>query len=252
MGYRTKKPKEVVRKDVKFDWLMRGEDPTVAYSEREQGQPMNGVFSEMTLRPVRVDADTGFPLEGKQGNFSKEAWGRAKVTLVWLWPHERVKTLLLLLEHGRLTGLAARDVTALKAVTANLKSWLKLPSSLTTFDESTISLLKAGLDYDSYDWARYLLVQEKDAALRERKRKREKNSGRTVRRARRSASDSGSGKQKPSPKGNGRALLGREPAKGRPDSAVDDRARNGSRRVSGKAPKGPGEYLRKQRASAAN
>lgn len=253
MGYKTKKPKEAIRKDVRYDWLLRGEDPTDVYTSREFTTPMNGVFREMTLRPVRVDADTGSPLEGKAGTWSKESWGRAKVTLVWLWPNARVKTLLSLLEHGRLTGRAAQDVTALKDATDSLSSWLKLPSSWKNFDESTLSSLRAGSDYDSHDWARYILVQEKDDKLREGKREREKNSGRTVRGARSSASSSGSRKQKPSSKGSGGKTVERKPAKGRPASSLDDSGgASENRRVSGKAARGPADYLRARRAASSN
>ena len=90
-----------------------------------RGTEMTGYGSELCLKPVPVDPETGGRAlkqvgkqKGQPKSFSKKEFDSGKISIQWLWPGHRIGTLLQLLKLGLLTGRAALAVSALKRVTA--------------------------------------------------------------------------------------------------------------------------------------
>ena len=104
----------------KYTWMTRA-----ATTSRPE-KVLNGYGTEMVLRPVPIDTETGQRAikkagkhKGKPKDFTKEEWNSGKIQLVWMWPGGRIATLLSLLRQDLLVGQAFQDVTALKRVLAN-------------------------------------------------------------------------------------------------------------------------------------
>jgi hypothetical protein len=125
-----------------YDWMVS-----------PKGDDLNGYGTEMCLKPVPVDPETGQRAIKKSGkhkgepkSFTKDEFATGRIWITWLWPGHRIATLLKLLKLGLLTGRAAQDATALKTVAAG-----KTPSKSYA---------------DSEGWARDIIAQE-DAKLKQ-------------------------------------------------------------------------------------
>ncbi len=189
-----------------------------------RGTAMNGYGTEMCLKPVPCDRDSGARIvvlagkkKGQLKEYSLKEWNSGKIQIIWMWPGIRISTLLKLLRENRLVGSALTDVTALRAVTAGKK-----PSSSCAASEGWANDIVKQEDAKHNDLKQFKKEQaKKDKAnseskkpLRKRSSDGEVHTERPVRKGRK-RSDSSSRKQESG-----------DESKSRPGSRVAGRRRS--------------------------